>query len=430
MPADTRLWHPFADMHAVRGASSSSPAARAPTSGTRTAGGYLDGTASLWCVNVGHGRTEIADAGVAQMRELASYQTLRRLRQPPGARSRRAPRRPGAARRPAHLPRLRRRRRDRHRGQARPPLLRRRSARPSARTSISRCAGLPRHPRPRDVDRRHPGQPRGRRPAGPRRVDRPLRLARGARGRDRARGRRARRRGLRRAGHRRRRRAPAAARLHRGRRRAVRAHGRALRRATRSSPPSAAWARGSASSAGTCAPTCSRFAKGVTSGYLPLGGVVVERQGRRAVLGGRRRWFRHGPTYSGHPTVLRGGDGQPRHHRARGTARPRARARGRDRAAPAAPWPTTRSWARSAPASARWRRSPSPARRWPRHPTCRRALFAALRERGVLLRPLGRRRGASRRRWSSPASRSSTSPRSRARRWRRWRAMCLPRWGS
>jgi adenosylmethionine-8-amino-7-oxononanoate aminotransferase len=34
---------------------------------------YFDGTASLWCVNVGHGRDEIADAVAAQMRELAGY---------------------------------------------------------------------------------------------------------------------------------------------------------------------------------------------------------------------------------------------------------------------------------------------------------------------------------------------------------------------
>src|SRR6185437_11556476 len=37
---------------------------------------YLDGTASLWCVNVGHGRDEIVEAAMAQMRELASYQTF------------------------------------------------------------------------------------------------------------------------------------------------------------------------------------------------------------------------------------------------------------------------------------------------------------------------------------------------------------------
>jgi len=34
---------------------------------------YVDGMASLWCVNVGHGRGEIADAVAAQMRQVAFY---------------------------------------------------------------------------------------------------------------------------------------------------------------------------------------------------------------------------------------------------------------------------------------------------------------------------------------------------------------------
>ena len=34
---------------------------------------YIDGMASLWCVTVGHGRSEIIDAVTAQMRELAVY---------------------------------------------------------------------------------------------------------------------------------------------------------------------------------------------------------------------------------------------------------------------------------------------------------------------------------------------------------------------
>jgi adenosylmethionine-8-amino-7-oxononanoate aminotransferase len=34
---------------------------------------YLDAIASLWYVNIGHGRAEVADAAAAQMRELASY---------------------------------------------------------------------------------------------------------------------------------------------------------------------------------------------------------------------------------------------------------------------------------------------------------------------------------------------------------------------
>jgi putrescine---pyruvate transaminase len=73
MPADTRLWHPFADMHAVRGAEL--VIARGEGAYVWDADGrrYLDGTASLWNVNVGHGRDEIVDAAMAQMRTLASY---------------------------------------------------------------------------------------------------------------------------------------------------------------------------------------------------------------------------------------------------------------------------------------------------------------------------------------------------------------------
>jgi len=37
---------------------------------------YVDGTASLWYCNVGHGRTEIADAVARQMAQLASYHTF------------------------------------------------------------------------------------------------------------------------------------------------------------------------------------------------------------------------------------------------------------------------------------------------------------------------------------------------------------------
>jgi putrescine---pyruvate transaminase len=44
------------------------------------------------------------------------------------------------------------------------------------------------------------------------------------------------------------------------------------------------------------------FAKGVTSGYLPLGGVVVSAK-VAAPFWDEGTWFRHGPTYSGHPTV-------------------------------------------------------------------------------------------------------------------------------
>jgi putrescine aminotransferase len=76
MPSDTRLWHPFADMHAVR--ANELIIARGEGAYVWDVDGnrYLDGTASLWNVNVGHGRTEIVEAAAAQMRELASYSTF------------------------------------------------------------------------------------------------------------------------------------------------------------------------------------------------------------------------------------------------------------------------------------------------------------------------------------------------------------------
>ena len=44
---------------------------------------YLDALASLWYCNVGHGRAEIADAAAAQMRQLAGYQTFDSFSNPP-----------------------------------------------------------------------------------------------------------------------------------------------------------------------------------------------------------------------------------------------------------------------------------------------------------------------------------------------------------
>jgi adenosylmethionine-8-amino-7-oxononanoate aminotransferase len=70
---DTRLWHPFADMGSVR--SSELVIERGEdvwvwdNSGRR----YLDGTASLWYANVGHGRPEIAAAVAEQMAKLETY---------------------------------------------------------------------------------------------------------------------------------------------------------------------------------------------------------------------------------------------------------------------------------------------------------------------------------------------------------------------
>ncbi len=73
MSTDTRFWHPFADMAAVRGAEIVITGGEGVEVWDDAGNRYLDGTASLWCVNVGHGRQEIVDAAMAQMSELASY---------------------------------------------------------------------------------------------------------------------------------------------------------------------------------------------------------------------------------------------------------------------------------------------------------------------------------------------------------------------
>ena len=79
----TKFWHPFADMRAVL--RSELVIARGEgcyvwdDSGKR----YLDAGASLWYCNIGHGRSEIADAVAAQMRTLEAYSTFGDLTSPP-----------------------------------------------------------------------------------------------------------------------------------------------------------------------------------------------------------------------------------------------------------------------------------------------------------------------------------------------------------
>jgi adenosylmethionine-8-amino-7-oxononanoate aminotransferase len=69
----TRLWHPFAAMGKVDG----HELVLARGEGCRVwdvdGNEYLDATAGLWFVNVGHGRTEIADAVAGQLRTLAAH---------------------------------------------------------------------------------------------------------------------------------------------------------------------------------------------------------------------------------------------------------------------------------------------------------------------------------------------------------------------
>jgi adenosylmethionine-8-amino-7-oxononanoate aminotransferase len=72
----TRFWHPFADMGAV--SRQELRIERGEGVWVYDADGrrYLDGTASLWYANIGHGREEVADAVSAQMRRLEAYSTF------------------------------------------------------------------------------------------------------------------------------------------------------------------------------------------------------------------------------------------------------------------------------------------------------------------------------------------------------------------
>jgi putrescine aminotransferase len=74
--ATTRFWHPFADMGAV----SQHELVIERGEGVWVFDGddrrYLDGTASLWYANIGHGRPEVAEAVARQMRKLEAYSTF------------------------------------------------------------------------------------------------------------------------------------------------------------------------------------------------------------------------------------------------------------------------------------------------------------------------------------------------------------------
>jgi adenosylmethionine-8-amino-7-oxononanoate aminotransferase len=70
---DTTLWHPFADMAAVRRGEFVIVRGEGVWLFDESGRRYLDGSASLWYCNVGHGRTEIADAVAEQMRQIEAW---------------------------------------------------------------------------------------------------------------------------------------------------------------------------------------------------------------------------------------------------------------------------------------------------------------------------------------------------------------------
>jgi putrescine aminotransferase len=69
----TALWHPFADMSAVDGNELVLVRGEGVFGWDDQGRRYLDGASSLWYANVGHGRREIADAVSAQLGELETF---------------------------------------------------------------------------------------------------------------------------------------------------------------------------------------------------------------------------------------------------------------------------------------------------------------------------------------------------------------------
>lgn len=71
--AAPRLWHPFADMAAVAGRQFVVDRAEDVWIYDEDGRRYLDATASLWYANIGHGRPEIREAVCRQMERLETY---------------------------------------------------------------------------------------------------------------------------------------------------------------------------------------------------------------------------------------------------------------------------------------------------------------------------------------------------------------------
>ena len=80
---ETNLWHPFSDMALIRGNEFVVVRGEGVWVYDEDGNRYLDGSASLWYCNVGHGRKEIADAVARQMTELEAYSIFGEYANPP-----------------------------------------------------------------------------------------------------------------------------------------------------------------------------------------------------------------------------------------------------------------------------------------------------------------------------------------------------------
>jgi putrescine---pyruvate transaminase len=70
------MWNPFANMAGAAGLTVTIFRGQGSTVYDESGRSYLDAIASLWYCNIGHGRTELADAAAAQMHEIAAYQAF------------------------------------------------------------------------------------------------------------------------------------------------------------------------------------------------------------------------------------------------------------------------------------------------------------------------------------------------------------------
>jgi putrescine---pyruvate transaminase len=77
------MWNPFANMASFAGRALEIVRGEGAVVFDATGRGYLDALASLWYCNVGHGRAELADAAADQMRRLAAYQVFDSYTNPP-----------------------------------------------------------------------------------------------------------------------------------------------------------------------------------------------------------------------------------------------------------------------------------------------------------------------------------------------------------
>jgi adenosylmethionine-8-amino-7-oxononanoate aminotransferase len=81
--AERSFWNPMANMGAIREGAITIVRGAGSTVWDDAGNAYLDSTASLWYCNVGHARVELAEAADAQMRVLESFQTYERYTSPP-----------------------------------------------------------------------------------------------------------------------------------------------------------------------------------------------------------------------------------------------------------------------------------------------------------------------------------------------------------